>query len=139
MLSEFWSELRYRLRAIFRRDHVEQELDAELQSHLEHEADKHVRNGVPRDEAMRRARVAFGGMDRIKDDTRDARGIALFDMIVHDARYTLRTLRLAPGFTVAVVVTLALGIGATAGIFTVVDRLMFRSPPMLRDPSSVSR
>ena len=139
MVSELWSDLQYRVRAIFRRDAVEQELDDELRFHLEHEAEKYVRAGLSRGEAMRRARIAFGGVDRIKDDTRDARGLALIDVAARDLRYAVRGLRLAPGFTIAVVVTLALGIGATAGIFSVVDRLMFRPPAMLRDPSSVNR
>jgi predicted permease len=139
MLSELWSDLRYRLRALFRRDAVERELDDELRFHVEHEAEKYMRAGLSRDESIRRARLAFGGVDRIKDDARDARGVALLDVVSRDLRYTFRGLRLAPGFTIAVVVTLALGIGATAGIFSVVDRLMFRPPAMLRDPSSVSR
>jgi predicted permease len=139
VLSELWSDLRYRLRAVLRRGTVEQELDDELRFHVEHEAEKYVRAGLSRDEAMRRARLAFGGVDRIKDDTRDTRGIALLDVVARDLRYTVRGLRLSPGFTIAVVVTLTLGIGATAGIFSVVDRLMFRPPAMLRDPSSVSR
>jgi Acidobacterial duplicated orphan permease len=139
MLSELWSEVRYRLRALVRRDAVERELDDELRFHLEREADKYARGGLSRDEAMRRARLAFGGVDRIKDDTRDARGVALLDVVARDLRYTARGLRHAPGFTIAVIVTLTLGIGATSGIFSVVDRLMFRPPAMLRDPSSVSR
>jgi putative ABC transport system permease protein len=139
MISELWSDLRYRLRALLQRQDLEHELDAELRFHLEHEAEKYERAGLSRDESMRRARLAFGGVDRIKDDARDARGVALLDVVSRDVRYTFRGLRLAPGFTIAVVVTLALGIGATAGIFSVVDRLMFRPPAMLRDPSSVSR
>jgi hypothetical protein len=139
MLGQFWNDLRYRLRAVLRRDAVERELDDELRFHVEREAEKYVRAGVSPDEAARRARIAFGGVDRIKDDTRDARGVALLDVLARDLRYTARGLRLSPGFTSAVVVTLALGIGATSGIFSVVDRLMFRPPAMLRDPSSVSR
>jgi putative ABC transport system permease protein len=139
MFSEFWSELRYRARAIFRRNAVEQELDDELRFHLERETEKYVRAGMSRGEARRRARIAFGGVDRVKDDTRDAHGVALLDVIARDVRYTLRGLRLAPGFALAVVVTLALGIGATSGIFSVIDRLMFRPPALLRDPSSVHR
>jgi predicted permease len=139
MLSQLWSDLRYRLRAVFRRDVVERELDDELRFHVEREAEKYVRAGILPDEATRRARIAFGGVDRIKDDTRDARGVALLDVLARDLRYTARGLRLSPGFTIAVVVTLVLGIGATSGIFSVVDRLMFRPPAMLRDAASVSR
>lgn len=139
MLSELWSDLRYRLRALFLRQELERELDAELRFHVEREVEKYERMGIEHDEAMRRAKIALGGLDRIKDDTRDARGIALLDVLARDVRYTMRGLRLAPGFTTAVVLTLALGIGATSGIFAVIDGLMFRPAAMLRDPSSVHR
>jgi hypothetical protein len=79
VLSEFWSEIRYRLRALFRRDAIERELDDELRFHLEREAEKSVAAGLPRDEAVRRARLTFGGVDRIKEDDRDARGVALLE------------------------------------------------------------
>ena len=139
MVGRPWSELVHRLRAVLRRDAVERELDAELRFHLEREADKYVRAGVPRAEAERRARIALGGVERTKEEDREARGVALLDGAMQDLRYAVRTLRLTPGFTLAVIVTLGLGIGATAGIFGVIDRLMFRPPPMMHDPSMVSR
>ena len=139
MLGRPFSELLHRLRAVVRRDAVERELDEELRFHLEREAEKYVRAGVPRHEAERRARIALGGVERIKEDDRDARGVAVLDALAQDIRYAIRTLRFAPGFTLAVVITLGLGIGATAGIFGVIDRLMFRPPPMMHDPSMVSR
>src|SRR5512143_2961020 len=103
MLGERWSDLRYRLRALFQRGALERELDDELAFHLEREAEKLERVGLPRHEALRQARLAFGGIDRIKDDTRDARGVALLDVVARDVRYALRGLRLTPGFTAAVV------------------------------------
>ena len=139
MLGRPFSELVHRMRAVVRRDAVERELDAELRFHLEREADKLMRAGVPRADAERRARIALGGVERIKDDDRDARGVAFLDAVRQDLRYAVRTLRLTPGFTLAVIVTLGLGIGATAGIFSVIDRLMFQSPAMMHDPGSVSR
>src|SRR6185437_2843315 len=138
MLGRLLSELRYRLRALVRRGAVERELDDELRFHLQRETEKYVRAGIPRGDAERRARIALGGVQRIKDEDRDARGIALMDSIAQDLRYTVRTLRLTPAFTLAVIVTLGLGIGATAGIFSVIDRLMFRSPAMMHDPATVS-
>ena len=127
------------MRAVVRREAVERELDEELRFHLEREAEKYVRAGVPRREAERRARIALGGVERIKEDDRDARGVAFLDAVAQDFRYAMRTLRLTPGFTLAVIITLGLGIGATAGIFSVIDRLMFRPPAMLHDPGAVSR
>ena len=139
MVGRPWSELVHRLRAVLRRDAVERELDAELRFHLEREADKYVRAGLPRAEAERRARIALGGVEPTKEADREARGVALLDAAMQDLRYAVRTLRLTPGFTLAVIVTLGLGIGATAGIFGVIDRLMFRPPPMMHDPDMVSR
>lgn len=139
MLARVRSELLHRLRAVVRRNAVERELDEELRFHLERETEQYVRSGVPRAEAERRARIALGGVERIKDDDRDARGVAFLDAVAQDLRYAVRTLRLTPGFTLAVIVTLGLGIGATAGIFSVIDQLMFRPPALMRDPASVSR
>lgn len=139
MFSELWSDLRYRVRAIVRRNTLEQELDDELRFHIEHEAEKYVRAGMPRSEAVHRARLAFGGVDRIKDDTRDARGTVLLESIVQDARYAVRGLRAKPGFTTGIVLTLALGIGANAAMFGIVDRMLFRAPAYLRDAEHTHR
>ena len=133
------SELLFRLRALFRRDAMERELDDELRFHLERETEKLMRMGMSRDDATRQARLAFGGVERIKDDTRDARGIALVETIAQDLRYAARGLRAKPGFTAAVVLMLGLGIGANAAMFGLVDRLMFRSPEYLRDADRVHR
>jgi predicted permease len=139
MLSELWSDLRYRLRAIVRRDRVEQELDDELRFHVEHEADKLARAGLSPKEALRRARIAFGGVDRTKEEARDARGTVLFESIVQDTRYAVRGLRAKPGFTAGIVLTLALGIGANAAMFGIVDRMLFRAPAYLRDAEHTHR
>jgi predicted permease len=139
MLAEFWSELRYRLRALVRRGDMERELDDELRFHIEHEAEKHIRQGVPRDEAMRRARLAFGGVSRIKDDTREARGVTFVEHVLQDIRYALRGLRARPLFTGAVVATLGLGVGVNTAMFGILDRTLFRPPRYLTDPASVHR
>jgi len=139
MLTELWSDLRYRWRAIFRRTDLERELDDELRFHLEREADKYVRNGMSRGDAMRRARIAFGGIDSAKEQSRDARGTVLIDTLAQDIRYTFRGMRARPLFAAGVVVTLALGIGANASMFGIVDRLLLRPPAFLRDAEHVHR
>ena len=139
MLSEILSDLRYRLRAVFGRGALERELDDELRFHLERETEKYVAAGVPRAEAARRARLAFGGVERFKDESRDARGVALLESLAQDLRYALRGLRARPAFTLGVTLTLGLGLGANAAMFGVVDRLLFRPPPYLHDASRAHR
>jgi predicted permease len=139
MLTELLSEIRYRVRAIFRRADVERELREELRFHLDHEVGKLVRDGVPREEAERRARVAFGGIDRITEEARDARGVTVVETTLGDLRYALRGLRARPAFTAGVVLTLGLGIGANAAMFGIVDRLLFRAPPFLESAERVHR
>jgi putative ABC transport system permease protein len=134
-----FSDLRFRLRALFNRAAMERELDDELRFHMERETEKYVRAGIPRAEAERRARIALGGVDRIKDDTRDTRGIAMIDTVRQDLRYAWRGLRSRPGLTTAIVLTLALGIGANAAMFGIVDRLLFRPPAYLVAPDRVHR
>lgn len=133
------SDLRYRLRALFHHTALEQDLDDEVRFHVEREAEKYIRSGDSPAEARRKARAAFGGVERIKDDARDARGLVLLDTVKQDLRYAVRGLRATPGFTLAVMATLALGIGANAAVFGALDRLMFRAPTYLRDPHTVHR
>jgi putative ABC transport system permease protein len=137
--SDLLSDIRFRARALFRRADVERELDDELRFHLEHSRAKYERWGMSSQEADRRARLELGGVERTKEEARDARGVRVLDTLLRDFRYAVRGLRAHPGFALAVVLTLALGIGANAAMFGVVDRLMFRPLPMLRDPSMVNR
>ena len=139
MLPEILSEIRYRCRALFRRSAMDHELDQELQFHLQHEADKYIRAGASPGEAMRRARIALGGEELVKQESRDSRGISWLEHAAQDLHYAVRSLRRNPGFTLGVILTLGLGIGVNAAMFGIVDRLMFRSPPYLRDPGRVHR
>ncbi|HXI20981.1 MAG TPA: permease prefix domain 1-containing protein, partial [Gemmatimonadales bacterium] len=139
MLPELLSDFRYRFRALFQRADMERDLDDELRFHLEHEAAKYRREGVPAHEAMRRARIAFGGVDVAKEASREGRGLALLEAASQDLRYAVRALRRNPGFTLGVILTLALGIGANAAMFGIVDRLLFRTPAYLVDAGRVHR
>ena len=137
--SDTWSDVRYRFRALFRRRAMDRELDDELRFHLEQEAAKLAAHGMSADEAMRTARLAFGGVDRIKDDTRDVSGVSWIEVLGQDLRYALRGLRAHPLFTASVVLTLGLGIGANVAMFGIVDQLLLRVPPYLRNTGRVHR
>lgn len=124
------SDIRYRVRALFSRAEVEQELDDELRFHIEREAEKYERQGMSHDDALRRARLEFGGVEQMKEASRDARGVGIVESVARDLRYAVRSLRSRPAFTLTVVATLALGIGANTAIFTLVDALVLRALPV---------
>src|SRR6266702_6227083 len=123
------SDLRYRLRALFRRDTVEIELNQELHFHFEKEVEKYMRSGLTKEESRRRARLAFGGDSQIKEDCREARGTGFIETTLQDVRYALRQLRENPVFAVVMVLTLALSIGANGAIFSVIDSVLLHSLP----------
>ena len=139
MLQDIWSDLRYRLRALVQRREMERELDAELRFHLERETEKYIGAGLSHDEAHRLARLAFGGVERAKEESRDARGTRLIETTLRDIRYAARSMRRTPGFTLTAVLCLALGIGATSTVFGIVDALFFRPPPGIGDPAAIVR
>jgi predicted permease len=126
------TDLLFRLRAIFRRHTVEEELDDELRFHLDREVEKLMRSGLERQEAFRRARLALGGLDPVKEECRQARGISGIETAIQDLRYAMRGMRRSPAFTIAAVLTLGFGTAAISTVFTLGNTLIFRELPVDR-------
>ena len=124
-LGESWR----RLRALVQRQEVEDGLDDEIRFHLEQQAEKHRRSGMSPDEAERQARLRFGGIEQVREQTRDEFRAASVENLARDFRFGWRALRRAPGFLVVAAVTLALGIAATTAMFSVVNAVLLRPLP----------
>jgi putative ABC transport system permease protein len=124
MFRDFPTRLRLLLA---RRTH--REVDEELKFHLAQQVEVNVAAGMPPGEARRQAVIAFGGVERAREQCREERPGYRAEMLLQDVRYALRGFRRSPVFTITVVVTLMLGIGATTAVFSVVDRILFRALP----------
>ncbi|HZS57098.1 MAG TPA: ABC transporter permease [Bryobacteraceae bacterium] len=130
-------DLFLRLKSLFRRSAVERELEQELRFHLEQEIAKNLSRGLSESEATRRANLDLGGLEQMKEESRDARGVWFLETAVNDLRYAARILRKSPGFTTVAVLSLALGVGANTAIFQLINAIRLRTLPV-NDPQNLA-
>jgi len=129
-MEHWWFKVPLRLRSLFRRRRADQELDEELQFHLDMKTEEGIARGLAPDEARYRALSAMGGLAQRKHEMRDTRGVHWLTDFLDDVRYASRSLRRTPALTAFIVITIALGIGMTAMPFSMLDALVFRPYPI---------
>ncbi len=122
-------KLRLRLRSLFQRSRVEQELDAELRFHLEQLVEENVAAGMSAQDARHAAMRTLGNVALLQEECRDTRRTQVLESIIVDVLFAIRTLKAAPLFTAVALLTLALGIGATTAISTAVNAVILRPLP----------
>ena len=131
-----WNDFMLRVRALLGHGRAENDLDEELRFHMEMEARKQRQEGMTDDEARRAALAHFGGVEQVREECRDARGLTLLENLLRDVRFGARVLRKTPAFTTIAVLSLAIGIGANTAVFSLLDTIMLRMLPV-RSPEQL--
>lgn len=129
-------QLLHRIFGIFGKRKLDQELDEEIQAHLDMQIEDNVRRGMTPEQARYAALRSFGGVDQIKEAYRDRRSLPIVETTLQDLRFAVRVLLRSPVYTLVVVLTLAIGIGANTAIFTLVDAVLIKMLPV-RDPEQL--
>ena len=133
-MRETW----HRMRSVARRDALEDGLEEEIRFHIEKQAEKNLRAGMTPEQARRQAFARFGGVSRVREEARDEFRLPLLQDSLQDLRQGTRALRRSPGFTAVAILTLALGIGATTAVFTVVENVLIKPLPFPNADALVS-
>jgi macrolide transport system ATP-binding/permease protein len=119
-----------KLKALFSRSKLDREFDQELASHLDLAIDDGLRRGLGREEARREALRRLGGLQQTRELHRESRGLPFLETVIQDLAYAVRTLRRTPVFAIAIIASLALGIGGNTAVFTLINAALLRTLPV---------